>query len=111
MKMTVQKVDWQPTRKILRDYEDFAQESFLAGMSSYADKKCNSAIIGEALFYGYERADDVLDKICEKLDGQVKTHAEIRHIVRIHFFLFGVYKCFLTRTSGKLRKEAPEHVW
>ena len=100
-------VDWHSTREILRQHENLAQECFLSGFSAYLQGKSTTAIIGEALFHGYERAEDVLSKLCVILDGEIKTHAEIQHIVRTHFFLFGVHKAFLARSSGKLQKEKP----
>ena len=101
-KRGAEQIDWRPTRDVLKGYEEYSKQCLLSGMDSYLDGECTTAIIGEAIFHSYENAVEAYEAVANLLRGEVKTEAEIEAIVRNHFFLFGVYKAFLCRSSKSL---------
>ena len=103
-KRGAEQIDWRPTRDVLKEYEEFSKQCFLAGMDAYLDGDCTTAIIGEAIFHSYQDGQEVWAKLCDILGGEVKSEDEIEALVRKHYFLWGVYRAFVIRATRKLKQ-------
>lgn len=96
----------QSIHDVIRERQALATEAAQVGVFAYAYGGCGAMLIGEAVMLALATPDEVIEAICQKLDGQIIGPEQLDDTIRHFFFLHGIYKSFLARTAGKYRKEA-----
>ena len=101
----LEEVNWKTVGDIIRDRVELAQEAAQVGVYAYCGGGVNGTLLGDALSMQLETPEQAANVVNAIVEGKTFTSEQLDEIIRRVFFRMGIYRAFLARSSGQLKRK------